>query len=109
MHNTSKQQTKILDNYPTEDQIVSSFKNSEINNQHIFESNLKRSENHQLLKKSKHVSSQHSRADSIPNQNTQHAQKISLLEELDNVNKMIRDIDQKIERTNNIAIRRKKD
>jgi len=76
----------MFDNYPTEEQIVSSFKNSEINNQHIFESNLKTHENNQIfIKKSAHKSSQHSRDDSIPNQNTQYAQKVSLLEELDNV------------------------
>jgi len=45
---TSKAQTRDLQNYQTEDQIVSSFKNSEINSQNIFESNLKKNDGSEI-------------------------------------------------------------
>ena len=106
---TSKGQTKDLPNHPTDDQIVSSFKNSEINGQNIFESNLKKNEGTEvrivISKSGKSHSNKASKSPKVENhsnepvarKSTQYLQKMSLLDELVNVNKMIEDIDYKIE------------
>ena len=101
---TSKAQTKDLTNYQTEDHIVSSFKNSEINGQNIFESNLKKNDGNEIQIVLSKSGKSHSKASKSPKtvnhsnepvvrKSTQYAQKMSLLDELVNVNKMIEDID----------------